>query len=74
MNAKLVGPNSAHVHSLQGLNQYNGGERFWSIPAAFFNIHFSQENKLIAEVDERKGNEKKISNYKKCVWSTHCNF
>ena len=46
-----------HIHSLQCTNLYNGSEWFSSIPAAFYNIHFSQENKLRAEVDERKGNK-----------------
>jgi len=59
MNEKLVGPNSTHIHPLHCINLYNGSERFSSISSAFFNIHFSQENKLKTEVDEIKGNKKR---------------
>jgi len=59
MNAQPIRPNSALIHSLQCINLYNGSEPFWAIPAAFFNIHFSQENKVKAEVDKGKGNKKR---------------
>jgi hypothetical protein len=53
MNEQPVGPNSTYTHPLQCIKLFS------SISAAFFNIHFSQENKLKAEADEREGNKKR---------------